>query len=942
MIHLALRTGYTFKHVYGHIDKVISFAGDQKVIGIADVANTFAHAGLEQKCKEAGIKSIFGVRINVVNNGALKVAPRGQFGPEYIFLAKNSEGLKEIYKLLKISFDNFYYRGQVSWHDIDKLTDNVIVIAENLQTLDHRIDYIALTTTTPRMMLELDIPKVAITNNYYCDATDKDVYEVLSAPRNTSNQTYPQFIMNERQFRAHFKDVPCLDEAIKNTYVIAEMCNAVLNKAPMIKFNGVQNDIEYLCKLGAKAKGLNITEGLYAERYRMEIELIRERNFEDYFLVVADMIKKAKKKMLVGPSRGSSAGSLVCYLLSITEIDPIKYDLLFERFIDVNRKDLPDIDIDFPDDKRDSVIKQLIKDYGADKVKHIATISRLKAKSAIGEFAKSLRVPIHDTEELKNSIIERSGGDARAAMCIQDTFETIEIGKDFIKKYPSMMSVAKVENHPRHSGVHAAGIIVCNDPIENYAGVSTRDDTVMVDRFEAEYLNLLKIDVLGLRTLTILSECAAMVGMSHHEFYTLHLDDQKTFQIFNDMRLSGIFQFEGYSLALLTRRMGIQNFDDIVAITALARPGALYSGGAARYVEYRLGQKDPVYIGELHKKVTETTFGIVVFQEQILRICREIGKMSWTDVNKLRKALSKSLGEEFFSKYKEKFMAGSAENGYSAADAETIWGELCYGGNYAFNKSHAVAYGLVSYWTAYMKAHHPLEFTVANLNNAKDNESALKILRDAVTVEKLKYLPIDPDVSTDRWSINGDTIVGPLTNVDGIGPMNAKKIMSCRAYKVPLPTGLILRLINPKTFFDILYPTRHYWGKLIDNPSKYGLQGKIVTMETILGEGEYMFIGKLIGKNVRDLNEYVNVTKRGGKLIEGAHLELTIKLEDDTDTLMCSVNRYIYEDIGREIAEHAVIDQDWFLVRGKIKGEKSRYIQIQHIFKLSQELFNED
>ena len=952
IVHLALRSGYSFKRVYGHLDEIIEYGHETGYIGVADLASTFSHPMLEQKCKgkihkkalfnkileDKNIQPIYAVRLTVVGDATEKVKPRGQFGLEYIFIAKNNSGLQEMYNLVDINFNNFYYRGNISQGDVSKLSENVIVIAESFCDPE-RVDYIALTTTTPLPFREYKgIPKVAIINNYYPKPEDVDTYELFTAPRNNSNQTYQQHILTTKEWRRLYKKNPEREKAIRNTHLIAKMCEIEeLEKAPMIKYDGPES-IDLLCRVGARKKKIDLEISPYKERYEFEINLIKDLGFQDYFLVVADLVVWAKKRMLVGPSRGSSAGSLVCYLMSITEIEPIEYDLLFERFIDINRSDLPDIDIDFPDDKRDSVLKYLTNKYGDDKVKQIANVSTMKPKGAIGEFAKALDIPPYETEEVKNAIITRSGGDARAAMCILDTFETTETGKDFIKKYPSMALVSNIENHPRHTSVHAAGVIVCNDPIRRFAGTNSRDNTAMVDKKTSEYLNLLKIDVLGLRTLTILAECAASVGVKNEEFYSMPLDDEKAFDIFNSMRLSGIFQFEGHSLSTLTRKMGINLFEDITAITSLARPGALYSGGANRYIKYRLGEESPVFVGKEHEEITGATYGIVVYQEQILRICREIGEMSWDDVNSLRRALSKSMGKEFFNRYKEKFVKGALKNGYSNDNAEFIWSEVENGGAYAFNKSHAVAYAMISYWCAHMKAYYPKEFLVSNLNNAKDDDSALKILRDAVTHDGVKYIPIDSDESLKNWSVNSSgVVIGGLLNIDGIGASKANKIISSRKNGEKLPPGIIKKMINPETKFDVLFPCRHYWGDLFNNYQSYGLSASPSEIVEVQEKGEYLIIGRLMSKNVRDLNEYVNLQKRGGKVLLDNTNELSIKIEDDTDTIMASVGRFDYDRIGRQIAEEGIVEKDWYLIKGVIR-HKSRYLGIKEVMKLDKSM----
>jgi len=939
IIHVALRTGYSFKKVYGHLKDTIS-ASHNGFVGVADVGNTFAHAKLFKLSKTTeGLSPLYGVRLTVVLDAEEKVKPRGQFGKEHIFIARTYDGLVEIYGLMSKYFANFYYRGNVSLHDVESLTDNVIVIAEDFEYPD-RIDLIGLSPRTNPIVLDEypEIPRIALCDNYYPRPENRKVYELLTAPYSV-RKTKPQYIMSTTEWKTFFAgSSEDLEKAISNTHKLAEACKVEMKSAPMIKSIDKEK-IEFLCKVGAKKRGIDIkNEGEYKERYDREMILIKEKNYDDYFLVVADLIRWAKKRMFVGPSRGSSAGSLVCYLLGITEVDPIPYDLIFERFIDINRGDLPDIDIDFPDNKRDSVIKYLREKYGEKQVKQIGTLSLMKPKIAISEWARGLRIPEYETESLKNAIVERSGGDARSAMCILDTLETTEIGKEFVKEYPAMKSVSEIENHPRHSGVHAAGVIVCNDDIEKYIGVNTRDNTVMADKKEAEYLNLLKIDVLGLRTLAVLADCADQIKMKYEEFYSMDLENEEVFGVFNEMRLSGIFQFEGYSLGNITRQMGIHCFEDIVAITSLARPGALYSGGAARYIKLRLGEETPDFKGKEHEDITKNSYGIVVYQEQILRICREIGNMSWLDVDVLRRALSKSYGKEFFNKYKEKFTTGAIENNYSEEDAEFLWGEIENGGAYAFNKSHAVAYGMISFWCAYMKTYWPLEFLAANLRNSRNEDSARKILREAVRHDKVNYCAVDADESLPNWSVSNGVVLGGLTNIDGVGVANANKIISARTDpSIRVGKALMLKLSDPKTPFDVLFPTEHYWGDIFRRPRAYGIDRKVEEIKEITKKGKYVFIGQLKNKNVRDLNEYVNLVKRGGKVLDRDSLSLSIRIEDDTDTIMCNVTRFKFEEIGRHVAETGVVDKTWYIIMGEIKYE-GRYVNIEDIRELRPEL----
>ena len=891
-------------------------------VGIADENNTYGHIPLMREAEKYGFKPIFGVRLHVLPDSS----EQRVCNTFWTFIAKNNEGLQELYKLVQCAYKNFYYIPKLSWSDISKISDNIIVISFGVPGTDYQ----AAGQGYPNGNLAID-------NNNYPSREGKQVYQLLAGARKHGNgyihsfdsAVYPQHIINATEWQSIYKNV----EAIKNTYVVAKECNAIIPKAKMVKWNGKEN-IWSWC-LSNKSKIKNWTDE-YEERLTYELELIEDKDYVDYFLITSDMIEHAKKNMLVGPARGSSAGSLVCYLLNITEVDPIEHKLIFERFIDINRFDLPDIDIDFPDIKRDSVIKYLGHKYGRDKVMCLANINRLKAKSAIGEFAKGLGIPAYETDEVKGAIIERSGGDARAAMCIEDTFRTTEPGRRFIKKYPQMALVSQIEDHASHAGKHAAGILVATLPLNNYGSLNDRDSVIMMDKKDAEYLGLLKVDCLGLRNLSILEGVADQIGMLYKDYYSLPLDDEKTYCLFNDFRLNGIFQFEGQALQMIVKQMGVRNFNDISAITALARPGALNSGGTARYIKYVTGESQPTYHSEVHESITGDTYGIVVYQEQMMEIARKCGGLSWADTSDLRRAASKSLGDEFFGKYKEKFINGAIEDkGYDKLVAEQLWSDISSSGSWSFNKSHAVSYGLISYWTAWAKANHPIEFAVASLNNTSNVESGIKLLRDYKLNEDINYIPVDSDKSELSWTHSGNVLIGPLTNIKGIGDAKAKKIIKARKTGDGLTPGLFKALTNPITEYDVLFPADHYWGHLYKDPKSYQLDEKPMFIKDVEGKGEFVFFGCLADRNLRDLNEQVFLEKRNGEIVEDHPLYLNFKLEDDTDIISCKISRWNFELLGRVIAETGRIGKDWYLVKGKINSDWRR-VDVAEIYNMNQ------
>lgn len=848
------------------------------IVGIADYDNTFGHIPLMKEAKKHGFKPIYGVRLRV----SRPENEKHRTGHLYTtFIAKTDEGLIELYKLVNKAYEQFYFFPRLCVSDISNLHPGIINLGESVY------------------------------ENYFPTPQDRDAYEVIAG-----------FSKRGSSYLANFNDKAGPMHIIPQDYdAIASECNATIQEADMVKWNG-SFDLTEICLKSAKTKGIQM-EGEYSERLKYEIQMIQDKGYSDYFMVVADMVKHAKKSMLVGPSRGSSAGSLVCYLMGITEVDPIEHRLIFERFIDVNRFDLPDIDVDFPDRSREKVFDYLVAKYGRENVRALGAVSRFMPKSALNEASLALSIPKYKIAPVSENLIERNSGDSRAFSCIADTFDTTEQGQSFIGEYPEMRVSEKLEGHASHSTRHAAGIIVSTKPLTTYAGVNTRDDVLMMDKKDAEAINLLKIDCLGLRTLSIIEDCIKQIkGMKLSDVYNIKLNDKHAFGIFASMRLSGVFQFEGLALQQLTKNMGVNHFNDIAAITALARPGALQSGGASRYIKYHTGQDTPRYYSDVHKEITEDTYGVTVYQETMMEITRRIGNFSWADVSAFRKAVAKSLGAEYLQQFEEQFIEGAVSNGLSQSEAVELWGDLKHSGSYAFNKAHAVSYAIISYWTAYFKAHYPLEFAVASLNNARDDDHAVKLLRDMIKNEGVEYQPVDTRKSGLKWSIIDGKLVGGLTNIKGIGDIKADKFIKMRDGKLK-PTPQFWKIMaDPQTPFDIVFPTEHYWGKLYRDPISYGLPGKPDLIESIDGEGNYLAIGVLTEKNLRDLNEYEFLKSRGGELVTEKNLYLNFAIEDDTGTIMCKINRWKFDDLGgMNIAENAKVGETWFLVRGAIKGQ---------------------
>ena len=931
MLNLRVRTEYCFRKAYGPLNKVIEATGGD-TIGISD-SGTWGHVAFNNACKKAGKKPLFGVEIPIVEDATDRSR---QPTNEMSFIAKNNEGLKELYQLVTKSTDkdHFYYHPRLSYEHLFDISDNIIML-----TGTHPILGLLPLTNKANMYFELNpmttknnfkwaqekgFEFVATSDNYYPTTKDKKAYEVLVG-RNRQDRTAPMHILNEWEWADNLPWAP--ESAIANTYKIAEQCNVSLPTAQMISFHS-DKTLQQLCEEGAPPRNIDLKDPVYKARLKRELDMIASKNFEDYFYVIADMINYAKQHMLVGPARGSSAGSLVCYLIGITDIDPIEHDLLFERFIDITREDLPDIDIDFQDDRREMVFDYIKDKYGYEKVAHLGTVSRYKAKSTIAEVAKELGIPAWEVNDLKGAIIERSSGDSRAAFCILDTFEELDVGRMVLGKYPQMRVAADMENHARHNGVHAAGIIITEEPVSLYCSVSGQTGAAQIDKKDAEDLNLLKIDALGLRTLSVLQDVLDQVGWSRDKLINFPLEDEGAFKILNDEKYAGIFQFEGYALQSLTRQMKVHNFEDIASITALARPGPLNSGGTTQYIKRRTGEKPTEYLHPMTEEITKVTYGVVVYQEQVMTIARDVGKLSWEDVSQLRKAMSKSYGEEFFDRYWQRFKVGAEENDIEEDEALKIWKNINTMGSWAFNRSHAIAYGMVSYWCCVLKSRFPLEFAAACLRNVKDDEQGVRLLRE-VAREGLGYKPYDKFKSGMNWSVQNGELIGGLIGIKGIGPKMAEDIVNRREMKQPLTPRQENLLNNGETPYDDIFECERRFGHIKADPAAHNIKTPIIDIQDLEADnpGTFVFFGKLKEKNLRDMNETVNLAKRGGRRVDTHNLWLNMTFEDDTGPIISTIDRFKYPKLGKPIVEDGRIG-DWYLIKGYLKqGFRKIYVE---------------
>ena len=518
---------------------------------------------------------------------------------------------------------------------------------------------------------------------------------------------------------------------------------------------------------------------IYEQRLMEELEIIRDKKFAPYFLVVSNMINWAKKEgILVGPGRGSSAGSLVCYLLGITTIDPIEHGLLFFRFINPERSDFPDIDTDIQDTRRDEVKDYLVRQYRH--VASIATFLEFKDKGVVRDVARILDIPLTDVNKVLKLV------DTWDEFCRSKTTEW------FREKYPEVEIYGEqLRGRIRGTGIHAAGVVTSKDPIFRFAPLETRSSpgsdnripVVGVDMEEAEKIGLIKIDALGLKTLSVIQDAIAMIKENHYKdihLLSLDLADPKVYEMLSDGYTKGVFQCEATPYTNLLVKMGVKNFNELAASNALVRPGAMNTIGKD-YVARKHGKQAVSYLHQILKPYTEDTYGCILYQEQVMQACVHLGQMSMSEADKVRKIIGKKKDAKEFDTYKERFIAGAST--YIAPNqARDLWHDFEAHAGYSFNKSHAVAYSTLSYWTAWLKYYYPLEFMFALLKNEKDKDGRTEYLIEAKRMGISIKLPHINDSDLD-FKIEGKGIRFGLTSIKYISNNIANKYIAARPFK---------------------------------------------------------------------------------------------------------------------------------------------------------------
>lgn len=781
-------------------------------LAITDHGNMYGAVDFYKACKEEGIKPIIGCEVYV--------APRTRFDKEkvldkdynhLILLCENETGYKNLIKLVSKSFtEGFYFKPRIDHDILEKNHQGLICLsaclageiaqsllqkdyekAKNtalwyrdvfgkdnyfLEIQDHGLpEQRIVCEGVKRISRETGIPLVATNDVHYIEKSDAKIQQVLiciATNHVIGDDTGLEFHANEfylkseNEMREQFSDVP---EAIDNTQIIADRCNFDFEfgntKLPYYETPNNMDHFEYfkmLCMQGMKKRYGENPPKEYYDRLEYELDTVEKMGYTDYYLIVADFVSFAKSKDIpVGPGRGSGAGSIAAYCMEITDLDPMKYNLLFERFLNPERVSMPDFDIDFCYERRGEVIDYVTQKYGADHVAQIVTFGTLAARAAVRDVGRAMGMPY-------------SAVDVVAKLIPNDLHITLEQAVNKSKELSALMeenpqvkelieTAQKVEGMPRNTSTHAAGVVITHDPVSSYVPLATNDGVPVTQYIMTtlEELGLLKMDFLGLRTLTVIDDASKAAGIDINQ---IPIDDANVYKLFARGQTEGVFQFESSGMKQMLMNLKPTALEDLIAATSLYRPGPAKQ--IDTFVENSHNHQNVKYITHKLKPILENTYGCMVYQEQVMQIFRELAGYSYGRADIVRRAMSKKK-IDVMEKERETFIDGCGKNGISKSEADAIFEQMSDFAKYAFNKSHAACYALVAYRTAYLKCYYPAEFMAALMTSVLDQSN--KIARYTAECKRLGLRLGPPDINN---SMQGFTANGKVINYGLLGIKN--------------------------------------------------------------------------------------------------------------------------------------------------------------------------
>ncbi len=837
-VHLHNHTEYSLLDGLTNVKEMILRAKElgMPAIAITDHGTMFGVAEFYLEAKKAGIKPILGCEVYVAQGSRLE-KQKGARMNHLVLLARNNTGYKNLCKLVSEGYlSGFYYKPRIDLELLEQYSEGLIGLTACLKgeipelLLNDRYrdakeaalrfqrifgkDYFflemqdhdipaekKLLPDTMRLARETGIPLVATNDIHYLKREDSEVHDILLclqtnhllSDENRMKYAAEKFYLKSRDEMAElFSYCP---EALDNTVKVAEMCEVTLpNKMMLPEFKAPEGHtldsyLEEIARNGLKALGdagkldKNISMEDYLNRLEIELNVLKMKGFAGYFLITWDFIRFAKEHEIpVGPGRGSAAGSLVAYSMGITDVDPLRYKLLFERFLNPERESMPDIDIDFCKNRREEVINYVKEKYGEERVAQIVTFNRMKAKLAIKDVARVMGYPPAEANRVTTKLYP-PGLNVPLKQALAESEELRAFRDENDANRQLFDYVERIENTARHAGVHAAGVIIAPRPIMELAPVFVEPGSkspvpvVQYDKNLAEGIGLLKMDFLGLKTLSVIDIAMDLIakrhGVSREEIREAfsRVDDQKVFELFRNSDTQGIFQFESAGMRGLLKSLKPDRIEDLIACNAMYRPGPIGSGMLDSYIRRRNKQEDVTYPLPELKSILEETHGIILYQEQVMLIAVEVAGYSLGQADILRKAMGKKK-KSVMEEQKKIFLEGAKKRGVDPVKAEELMDTMAQFAEYGFNKSHSAAYAILAYQTAWLKAYYPVEFATAVLRMEQASSSKVEdILKFKPMLEQMKIPLLPPDInrSESSFTIVDDKILFGLGAVKGVG-----------------------------------------------------------------------------------------------------------------------------------------------------------------------------
>ena len=843
-VHLHLHTQFSLLDGAIRFDRLFKLAKEygMPACSITDHGNMFGAVDFYFSAKDAGIKPIIGCEAYIAPKSRFdQKKVRGEDNAFHIvLLAMNNQGYSNLLKLISFAhLEGFYYVPRIDKELLKTYHEGLIcltacikgeipsmILRDNETRLREAVEeYYSI--FGDRLYFELQdngipeqtkindglvalskhygVPLVATNDCHYLRQEEAKAHELLLCIQTgktmndkdrLSFSTEEFYFKSKEKMESAFSQYP---DALSNTMKIAEMCNLEIDVGtyhfPEFKPPGdmeINTYFESLCEQGFEERGDRIRSSYtsfdeplqeeYRTRLLYEIDVIKRIGFASYFLIVADFIKYAKSKAIpVGPGRGSAAGSLIAYCLGITEIDPIKYDLIFERFLNPERVSMPDIDVDFCKKRRDEVIKYVTEKYGKDNVAQIITFGTMQSKAAVRDVGRALGFPYAEVDKIAKMVTSADNGIERS---IAEEPQLGDIYRNDARIKELLDNAMVLEGLARHASTHAAGIVIANKHLSHYLPLYKGSKGEIITQFAMktiEKIGLIKIDFLGLETLTIIDEAIKLLKAQGIDLNidTLPLDDKQTYELLAAGNTSGVFQLESGGMKDLLTKLKPAKFEDIMPLIALYRPGPLKSGMVDEFIRRKNNPSLIKYETPLLEGVLKDTYGVIIYQEQIMKIATVLAKFSIKDADALRKAMSKKIPEQIEG-YRERFMIGATANGVAPAAAKKIYDVILQFGEYGFNKSHSTAYGLISYQTAYLKAHYYVPYFAAILTSeVNDTDKMVKYITEC-REDGVEILPPDINKSDNPFTVVGDKIRFGLSGVKNVGDAALESILAVR------------------------------------------------------------------------------------------------------------------------------------------------------------------